>query len=192
MFGGARIEAVPPKQGRAGLLALLEALRRESPSDGVTGPALEGALAQLAVVAKQRGLVVIVSDFREAPGASAPLSREVGRGAGGEGHTPAWQRPALALASRHAVLAVEIRDPREQELPDAGELHLVDPESGRLLRVDTSDRKLRERFAAAAAADRANVARELRNAGIDHLVLSTDREWLRALALHLRKKGTHL
>ena len=170
-FGGPRIEAVPPKQGRAGLLAVLEGLRREAPADGVSGPGLEGALAQLAVVAKQRGLIVVLSDFRGANG---------------------WQQPALALASRHAVLAIEIRDPREQELPNAGELHLVDPESGRLLRVDTSDRKLRERFAIAAAEDRATVTRDLRNAGIDHLVLSTEGDWLRMLALHLRKKGTHL
>ena len=170
-FGHTKIEASPPRQGRAGLLTLLSMVRRDPPDDGTQGPQLGDALAQLSAVAKQRGLVVIVSDFRGASG---------------------WQRPALAVASRHAVLAVEIRDPREQELPNAGELHLVDPESGRLLRVDTSDRKLRERFAAAAAAERANVARELRNAGIDHLVLSTDGDWLRMLALHLRKKGTHL
>ena len=48
------------------------------------------------------------------------------------------------------MLAVEVRDPREQELADVGELRLVDPESGRQLRVDTSSARLRERFAEAA------------------------------------------
>ena len=68
----------------------------------------------------------------------------------------------LAAAARrrrgraHQVLAVEIRDPREDELPDVGELTLIDAETGREVRVDTSSRALRERFAEAAAAERAD------------------------------------
>ena len=58
-----------------------------------------------------------------------------------------WRKPLLQLMSRHDVLAVEIRDPREQELPDVGDLWLVDPETGRQVRVDTRSRSLRERFA---------------------------------------------
>ena len=52
------------------------------------------------------------------------------------------------------MIAVEIRDPREQELTNVGLLYLVDPETGRQLRVDTRSRRLRERFAVAAAAER--------------------------------------
>ena len=83
----------------------------------------------------------------------------------------------------HDVLAVEIRDPREETLPNVGELRLVDPETGRQLRVDTASSRLRERFAAAAAAERAEVARELdlarRRATSS---LSTEGDWLRPLA----------
>ena len=67
-------------------------------------------------------MIVIVSDFR------GPRD---------------WRPRLLQLAARHDVVAVEIRDPREQELPDVGDLWLVDPESGRQLRVDTRSRKLR-------------------------------------------------
>ena len=70
-----------------------------------------------------------------------------------------WRKPLLQLAGRHEVVAVEIRDPREQELPNAGELWLVDPETGRQLRVDTRSEKLRARFAGAAAAERREVRR---------------------------------
>jgi hypothetical protein len=62
-----------------------------------------------------------------------------------------WRPRLLQLASRNDVIAIEIRDPREQELPDVGDLWLVDPESGKQLRVDTRSRKLRERFGADAA-----------------------------------------
>ena len=92
----------------------------------------------------QRALVVVVSDFR------GPID---------------WRPPLLRLAGRHAVLAVEVRDPREQELADVGELRLVDPETGRQLRVDTGNRRLRERFAAAAADERRALRRVARVGG---------------------------
>jgi uncharacterized protein (DUF58 family) len=85
-------------------------------------------------------------------------------------------------------LAGESRDPREQELADVGELRLVDPETGRQLRVDTSDRRLRERFAAAAAGERRALVASLASAGVRHVPLSTDGDWLRPLSAFLRRK----
>ena len=97
-----------------------------------------------------------------------------------------WHGPLLRLRNRHGVLAVEVRDPREQALPSVGDLWLVDPETGRQLRVDTGSRKLRERFAARAEQERDEVASILRRAGADHVVLSTAGDWLRELVAFLR------
>jgi uncharacterized protein (DUF58 family) len=80
------------------------------------------------------------------------------------------------------VVAVEIRDPREQELPNVGHVWLVDPETGRKAHVDTARRRLRERFAEAAADDRVALERELAALGVPHLVLSTAGDWLRPFA----------
>jgi hypothetical protein len=55
------------------------------------------------------------------------------------------------------------------------------------VQVNTSRRKVRERFAAAAAAEREEVAAALRSAGADHLILSTEGDWLRDFAHHLRR-----
>jgi uncharacterized protein (DUF58 family) len=85
------------------------------------------------------------------------------------------------------VVAVEIRDPREQELPNAGELWLVDPETGRQLRVDTRSATLRRRFAEAAAEERRGLSRLLASLGVRHVVLTTSGPWLRPLALFLRR-----
>jgi len=115
---------------------------------------------------RQRSLVVVVSDFR------GPRD---------------WRRPLLELASRHDVVAVEIRDPREQELSNAGLLWLVDPETGKQLRVDTRSRRLRERFAVAAQAERAQVARNFTSVGVRHVVLTTSGDWLRPLVVFLRR-----
>jgi uncharacterized protein (DUF58 family) len=100
-----------------------------------------------------------------------------------------WRGPLAGLAARHHVIAIEIDDPRESDLPDVGELTLVDAETGREVKVDTSSSHLRERFASAAAEERASVATDLRRLGVDHIVLSTAGDWLRTLAGELRLRG---
>jgi uncharacterized protein (DUF58 family) len=165
---GSSDRVLPPTQGRAGLVGLLLALRDgHEPRLAAADVSLSEALRRVAGAARQRALVVVVSDFR------GPRD---------------WRPPILRLAGRHEVVAVEIRDPREQALEPVGTLWLVDPENGQQLQVDTNDGGLRERFASAAAAERAAVARELASAGVAHVTLSTDRDWLRDLAIFLRKK----
>ena len=84
-----------------------------------------------------------------------------------------------AVGALHSVLAVEVRDPREGELPDVGHLALVDPETGEQVEVDTRSRALRERFARIEAERRARVASELRRLQVQHVVLTTAGDWLR-------------
>ncbi len=165
-FGGASERVLPPTQGRAGLVGLLLALRDGYEPDGTAGMPLSQAMTRVAGAARQRALVVVISDFR------GPRD---------------WRPPLLRLAGRHQVVAIEIRDPREQALEPVGTVWLVDPESGHELQVDTNDGTLRSRFAEAAAAERAGVARELAGAGVAHATLSTDGDWLRDLALFLRR-----
>jgi len=87
---------------------------------------------------------------------------------------------------RHSVLAVEVRDPRESALPAVGRLALIDPETGARVEIDSNNRALRERFAAAERRRRDEVARELRRLRIDHAVLSTEGDWLFELGRTLR------
>ncbi len=171
-FGDEQPRSLPPRQGRLGLVGLLEALREQGPDDSpgrVGATSLGEALRRTGSMAKQRAVVIVVSDFR------GPLD---------------WRRPLIELAGRHEVVAVEVRDPREQELPNAGVLWLVDPETGRQVRADTRSERLRARFAAAAADERAQVARTLASAGARHVVLSTSGDWLRSFAVFLRR-GRH-
>ncbi len=165
-FGDAQPRSLPPRQGRVGLIGLLETLRNETATGEVGATSLGEAVRRTSSLARQRSLVVLVSDFR------GPFD---------------WRRPLLELAGRHDVVAVEIRDPREQELPNAGDLWLVDPETGRQIRVDTRDSKLRARFASAAAEERSALRRTLASLGVRHAVLSTSGDWLRQLALFLKK-----
>jgi uncharacterized protein (DUF58 family) len=167
-FGGSRDRRVPPAAGRLGLLGLLTAARVDTVEEGVGATSPADALRIANAAAPRGGLVVLVSDFR------GPRD---------------WLRQLAALAARHHVIAVEIDDPRESELTDVGELTLIDAETGREVRVDTSSGRLRERFAEGAAAERASLARDLQRLGVDHIVLSTAGSWLRTLAGGLRLRG---
>jgi uncharacterized protein (DUF58 family) len=166
-FGDEEPTAVPPQQGRVGLVGLLEVLSRAPQREGGGATSLGAGMLRVAALARQQGVVAVVSDFR------GPLD---------------WRRPLLQLLGRHQVLAVEIRDPREQQLPDIGEVWLVDPETGRQVRVDTGNRSVRDRFAAAASEERTGVARVLSALAVPHVVLSTEGDWLRPLAMFLGTK----
>ncbi|GID33393.1 DUF58 domain-containing protein [Paractinoplanes brasiliensis] len=125
---------------------------------------------------RRRGVAVVISDFM------APVD--------------GWSRPVRKLAVRHDVLAIEVVDPRELELPDVGVLTLADPETGALHEVQTADPALRRRYAEAAAEQRGAIAGALRAAGAAHLRLRTDTDWLLdvvrfvAAQRHARTRGT--
>jgi uncharacterized protein (DUF58 family) len=181
---------VPPRSGRAPLLALLHRIERrerhaepirpgrwhhgarEAPATSASRAArsaatqseamlqrqsLADALRHARLTARRRGLVVVISDLLD---------------------DTDWSRELRALALRHDVVVAEVRDPREHALPDVGLLMLVDPETGRRVEVQTANRKVRERFEAAAQERLRERARTVRAAGASHLVLSTDRDWL--------------
>ena len=151
-FGGGSDRRLPPTAGRQGLLASLVAAR--AAGDAALPPSTP--LRRRRRRHARRGAQLRRRAFAPRGGLRRPRLR--------------LPRPArLAGAARrgvdqHHVLVVEIRDPREDELPDVGDLTLVDGETGREVRVDTSSRQLRERFADAAADERAG-ARDRRCAG---------------------------
>lgn len=149
----------PARGGRAHLQSILHALAGAVRSDdGEVDLAL--SLRRLSSVIRRRGLIVVISDFLD---------------------DSDWERSLRLLAMHHEVLAVEIVDPRELDLPAVGMLSLVDPETGQVLRVNTSKASLRRQYAAAATEQRATIAASIRRAGAGHLSLSTDRDWVHDL-----------
>ena len=162
--GGIRV--LPPRGAKPGIVALRRLLAEGVAPDGQhDGDGLANALQRVARLARQPGLVVVISDFRDQHG---------------------WPGSMGPLRMRHSVLAAEIVDPREAEVPAVGHLALVDPETGARIDVDTSNRRLRERFAQLERDRRDTLARELRRLRVDHVALATDQDWLLALGRHLR------
>ena len=148
-FGAAKPSVLRPRGAKPGLVALRRMLAEGVAPDGLNDTGgLRDALRLVGRLARQPGLVVVISDFRD---------------------QHAWESPLGSVRIRHSVLAVEIVDPLEAELPPVGLLALVDPETGARIEVDASRSRVRERFAAFERERSATVQRELRRLRIDHV-----------------------
>jgi uncharacterized protein (DUF58 family) len=165
---GESLTRLGPSSARASLLATLSRLYDLPVSDDASPAAdLTAALRAIEHSHGRRGQVVVISDFLDRGDWSASLRR---------------------LSFAHHVLAVQIVDPREFELPRMGLLTLVDTESRRELRVQSNSRTLREQYARAAQRRHDEIAATIRAAHTDHLVLSTERDWLYDIARFVSRR----
>ncbi|HEU5475224.1 MAG TPA: DUF58 domain-containing protein [Actinophytocola sp.] len=153
---GERTVRLPARGGLAHARGLVRAIAQTPRAPEGTRGDLAEAVEQLRRPPRRRGLAVVISDFL------GPTT---------------WQRPLRALSARHDLLAIEVLDPRDIDLPDVGTVVLADPETGRQREVHASA-LLRKEFGAAAAEHRGEVAAAVRRAGGGHLVLRTDSDWI--------------
>jgi uncharacterized protein (DUF58 family) len=169
--GGESITRLGPSSTRPALLATLSRLydrpRTETPP--APNADLVAALRTLERARRRRGQVVVISDFLD------------------DGN---WATHLRRLSFAHDVLAVQIVDPREFELPRMGMLALVDAETGRELHVQSNSKKLRERYATAAQRRHDEIAASIHATGAGHLVLSTERDWLYDIASFVARRRT--
>ncbi len=134
-------------------------------SRGDSGPErhvtdLGAMLNRSAGMIRRRALVVVVSDFISEPG---------------------WEKALSRLARRHEVVALQVSDPREDELPDVGSIYVEDAETGEQIFVDTSDPGFRSRLKAAADERQALLEETTRSAGVDLHQVRTDEDLVRSL-----------
>jgi len=161
------LQRIPARTGRPALYGLLRTLL-DTPTDPRPDPArltLAEAITGFARARSRRGLRVVISDFLTPDPTGAPD----------------WEAPLRHLAARHQVLAIEILDPRELDLPDIGLVEFTDPETGAVHEIALT-RKVRADYAQAAAAQRTAIAQAIRRAGAHHLILRTDRDWISDIA----------
>src|SRR5579862_6709827 len=146
-----RIElVVPPRKGRRHALRVVRDVVAAVPT-GV-GTDLAGALTYLTHLLKHHTIIFVMSDFQ----------------------APDFARPLRLLAQRHDVVAVPIEDPLERTLPNAGIVRFVDPETGSLVDIDTSSRRVRVAYERRAHDDRQARRHLFRQLAIDEIVVGTE------------------
>jgi uncharacterized protein (DUF58 family) len=146
-----RIEhVVPPRKGRRHALRLMRDLLAFEPEG--RGTDLAGALEYTGKMLAHKAIIFVVSDFQ---------SSEL-------------EQPLKLLAQRHDVVAVTVDDPSEQQLPNIGLARFVDPETGRVIDVDTSDPGVRAKFDENVTAELGARRHLLRRLAIDEIAVRTD------------------
>ena len=167
------IRRLPARSGRTALYGLLRSMLTEPivPDRAPGDMTLAKGIEQLTRMQRRRGMRVVVSDFL------TPGDHELDANV-----APDWERALRRLAVRNQVLAIEVVDVHEVEFPDIGELLIRDPESNFDRFVNTSDSHARARMNAATAAQRERVRIALRRAGVGHIQLRTDRDWVHDIA----------
>jgi len=150
------VESIPAKQGRAHVLHIVEQVLT-APRAASSTTTLADGIARLHGPHRRKGMRAVISDFIDESD---------------------WQQQLKLVSVRNQLVAIEIVDPREMELPNVGTLAVVDPETGQRREIQTQRRKVREAYAQAASEQRADIAQTFRESGTSHLQLSTDRDWL--------------
>ena len=154
----------PPKKGITYVLRIIRELLYYKPEGRKTD--IASALEFLSKVTTRQTVAFLVSDFMA-----------VG-----------YERALRIAAKRHDLIAVEVSDPREEEIPSLGLMELEDPESGETLLVDTGDPRVREGFSRIMKRRRSEREDYFRAHGVDCIKVSTARPYVKPLMRFFKKR----
>lgn len=161
---------IPPRKGRRHVLRVIREVLYFQPER--RGTDVKQALEFAAHMVSHRSIMVLISDFLLPP--ETPRKRV-------KGDTPELPRgvkTALRQANRrHDLVAVQITDRHELQLPALGRLTLEDAETGELAEINTGDAASRDAFAIRRQGQLNQLARSLRTFGIDSIQLTTDQPY---------------
>ncbi len=176
-FGGMAMHSdgirhFPARSGRQALYALLGRMLDDPLDDDTQHLSLQLAdgIEAMSRTQRRRGMRIVVSDFIDTDDEIDPTI------------PPRWERALRRLAVRNQVICVEVVDAAEMSFPDVGEILIKDPESGFSRHVNTSDSSVRKRIDQLAGLQRQRIEQAMKRAGVGHIRLYTDRNWLDDIA----------
>lgn len=158
---------IPPKKGRSHAMRILRELINIEPES--KGTNLNEGVRFFRNIVKKRSICFVISDFYD--------ENDFLEG--------------LKIAnSRHDVIAVKLSDPAEENLPNLGLIKMYDAEKKINAWVNTSSKRVREKYAKSYLEYEKKLSDDFRRAGVDYAVLSTEGKYLAALnKLFLTRKG---
>jgi uncharacterized protein (DUF58 family) len=155
---------VPPKKGKGHVMRVVTEILSAKPAR--RGTDVRCALELLGNVQKRKCVAFLISDF-------------IASG---------YERALRITSARHDLIALQILDPREEQLPNVGVIAAEDLESGELCDIDTSSRTVREAYAMRIARQRSDREQLFRRLDLDHLTIQTDRPYVRPIAELFRRR----
>ncbi len=160
-----RIERfVPPKKGKGHVMRVISEILNARPEG--TGTNLTAALDMLGSIAKRRATAFVISDF---------ITRD-------------YEPRLRVMARKHDVIPIQVSDPMENELPNVGLALMRDLETGALLEVDTSDKRVRNEYALAVSREAAQRDLMFRRLRLDSVPIETNKDYVRPLVELFRRR----
>jgi uncharacterized protein (DUF58 family) len=148
---------IPPKKGRGHMLRIVREMLSFEPQS--SGTSLSEPLRFLTNVIRKRCTAFVMSDFMAPPFVEA-----------------------LRIASgKHDLVALNISDRREKEIPDVGFMRVADPETGTEKWIDTSSARIRKEYAERWKLHDETVSSAFISCGIDAAIISTGDDYIKPL-----------
>jgi uncharacterized protein (DUF58 family) len=159
---------IAPRKGKKHVLRVIREILYYEPEDSQTD--LNVALEYLSKVIRRRSIVFIISDFM----------------------TENYEKALQVANKKHDVIAIEIIDPREVELPNIGFIELEDAETGETVLLDTSDDTIRGGYFSQTSEDRAKREKFFKSIGIDNINILTDQSYIDPITKFFRMRARRL
>ena len=155
---------IPPKKGRKHILRIIRELIEFTPDH--SGTDIANALKYLTNVIKKKCTTFVISDFYDQDPQDDSLRYE----------------EALRIANnKHDVIGLQVYDLREKELPPIGLVKMQDAETGEYIWVDTSNRKIREKYHQWWQTTEKNIRNVFSQAGVGYASFATGEDYVRPL-----------
>ncbi len=149
---------IPPKKGKKHILYIIRELIDFQPENTKTD--LSGALKYMTSVIKKRCTAFVLSDFID----------------------PKSFQTDLTIANRkHDIVAIQVFDKRETDLPSVGLIQIKDAETGEERQIDTSSAKVRANYRNWWVHQQTNLQDAFQKSKVDSVSVSTDQDYVKAL-----------
>ena len=159
---------IPPRKGKQHVLRVIREILYFKPEDSSTD--LNIALEYLSRVIKRRSIVFLISDFL----------------------TEDYEKSLQIANKKHDIIAIDIIDPREVEIPSIGLLELEDAESGETIMIDTSNPAVRGSFYSQTKEERDSREKYFKSIGVDNINIYTDKSYVEPITKFFRMRAKRM
>ncbi len=158
---------LPPRKGRNRALEILREILYHEPAGKATS--LSGACEYAGKILKKRSVIFLFSDFLDSD----------------------YDKQMKILSKKHDLIAMQVLDESELELPDAGVLRMRDPETGMIEYVNTSSPSLRSAYKARVDLQQQELSARLKSMACDHLLFLNRDSYVRVLRHFFLLRGKY-
>lgn len=159
---------IPPRKGTRHVLRVIREALYNKPAG--TGTDINKVLEHMNKVTSRRTITFLISDF----------------------FAPDFTKTLGITNKRHDIIAINITDPAERDLPDAGIVKMHDAETGAPYTIDTSSSKIRRKYKKKTLDIAAERQKAFRSVKVDNIDISTDESYVEPLIRFFRMREKRL